>query len=156
MTALPGPLSPLAASMSTGPQLTGPAIPVLLALTFAPAEAAALLAQTGVDDVADERPGEMYRDLAETWAAGDGRAPGRPIWQSLAFIDLFADAAGGARAALLASDGPPRGLSALTASMKFVTRLLRALRQEAATAAAADTTFLSGHDAVRAKASPRR
>lgn len=97
---------------------------------------------------------------------------GRPIWQSLAFIDLFADAAGGARAALLASDAPPRyilfddsnshdgtrahidprlfpacrsGAHALSTSMRFVVRLLRTLANESATAAAADTTFVSAH-----------
>ena len=75
-------------------------------------------------------------------------APGRPIWQSLAFIDLFADAAGGARAALLATDGPPRGAVALSASFRFVSRLLRTLGKESSAAAAADTTFLSSHDAA--------
>ena len=70
--------------------------------------------------------------------------PPRPIWQSLAYIDLFADAAGGARAALLASDAAPRGMSTLGASMKLILRLLKTLGKETANAAAADAAFVSG------------
>jgi hypothetical protein len=69
----------------------------------------------------------------------------RPIWQSLAFIDLFADAAGGARAALLAKEELPAGLLELSTSMKLMLRLLRTLSRETATAAAADPTFVSAH-----------
>ena len=72
---------------------------------------------------------------------------GRPIWQSLAFIDLFADYAGGAKAALGAaeSDGrartTPRGLHALGFSLRFLVRALKVLSNEVTAAASVDRDF---------------
>ena len=69
---------------------------------------------------------------------------GRPIWQSLTFIDLFADVAGGAKAALGAAEAegyerkPPRGLNALGASMRLLVRVLTVLSKETSAAASVD------------------
>jgi len=61
-------------------------------------------------------------------ASGAG-ARTRPIWQSLAFIDLFADCAGGARAALSPGSEAPAGLAAMRSSMILVIQLLQGVRQ---------------------------
>ena len=74
-----------------------------------------------------------------TATAARARAHSRPIWQSLTFIDMFADAAGGARAALGSGSAVPRGLTALGASMSIARRVLLTLSKQAAAAAAAAT-----------------
>ena len=57
---------------------------------------------------------------------------GRKIWQHLGFIDIFADASGGARVALQQDqqEGVPPGLGELRSSLEFASRVLGALNKE--------------------------
>ncbi|MCA9546698.1 MAG: hypothetical protein KC613_19970 [Myxococcales bacterium] len=83
MTALPGPI----AHLDAPPRLTGPALPVLLGLTFDEAEAAALLEHATADELALEtRTGAVCRELARVWSAGLGGAAliEAAVWDRLA------------------------------------------------------------------------
>ena len=91
--------------------------------------AAAGIGVSGTTDV-DRRLQQWPMPAPAPAASASGaNARIRPIWQSLAFIDLFADCAGGARAALSPGSEAPAGLASMRSSMILVIQLLQGVRQ---------------------------